>query len=689
MILKQIFPRLIALAALLFTIFPTLAFDSLHYENKDWLLICDNTGTCRATGYATPYDPRRCELSIASRNKGNICTSERPLAVMFTREAGPQTKVTARLYWGWDEEEDQKGAFFGTGPHLQSDTVFLNKVALTIESDNGISGRHSVSMIAKDQQLTQRQVDKILSVVRQKAIYRFDLSYTDEEFLRSGVSYLSDQGATAVFRKMDEYQGRTGTSSAIVDKGTNSGLSVKPPQPAPVIVNRAAAGELVSLNNQQEYIRYRLVRDILYHSPDSGFDRIYDECNIEDRPQLHLADLGNGYHLVALDCLRLSAYDSVRMFWLLDKNNQPTPLDIKATGYYLHGKITTATGDFAEEDCRSEQSWIFDGRQFVHANSESTGLCRGVRSIKPMPSKVSRVVRPDQQVISNPPNLLSYININRDISDTLGFYDGGAFAVLKKDGSVVHSWGDGYQGERRGLKDVPVWSGLKDVTAIYATGNGDAFVALRSDGTVVSWGDKYRGADISKVASELTNVKQVVHAAYAFAAIRQDDSVVSWGDHDRGGDDSAIRSELSKVKQIVSSAYAFAALRKDGSIVTWGNLRGFSPFVTSANYTDVKASLFGFAALNRDGTVKAWGHHEKGEASPELDALLVNVDSIYRINRAFAALTKDGTAIIWGYGTASFTQISDVESIDGNEYTYFSIRKRDGSVIKFDDEMLP
>jgi hypothetical protein len=84
----------------------------------------------------------------------------------------------------------------------------------------------------------------------------------------------------------------------------------------------------------------------------------------------------------------------------------------------------------------------------------------------------------------------------------------------------------------------------RDVTQIFSTGS--AFAALRSDGSVVTWGDGYYGGDSSAVAGQLdgtVDVKQIFSTDYAFAALRADGSVVTWGAN--GGDSSAVASQLT------------------------------------------------------------------------------------------------------------------------------------------------
>ncbi|PNJ94138.1 hypothetical protein CEP15_13660, partial [Cylindrospermopsis raciborskii C07] len=85
------------------------------------------------------------------------------------------------------------------------------------------------------------------------------------------------------------------------------------------------------------------------------------------------------------------------------------------------------------------------------------------------------------------------------------------------------------------------------------------------------------------MSSRLTSgVTQIFSTIYAFAALKSDGSVVTWGSSDWGGDSSSVSSRLtSGVTQIFSNSRAFAALKSDGSVVTWGDSGGDSSSVSS------------------------------------------------------------------------------------------------------------
>ena len=162
----------------------------------------------------------------------------------------------------------------------------------------------------------------------------------------------------------------------------------------------------------------------------------------------------------------------------------------------------------------------------------------------------------------------------------------GAFAVLKSDGTVV-TWGgnvleDGIPSEYvlnsynllLPAKNVQV--NLPEVRVTDILTNGGAFVALRENGSVVSWGLRDSGADNAAMTAAIgTNrVQEVIPSLTAFAALKTDGSVVTWGDANYGGDSNDVSSQLeSDVIEVIGSSSYFSALKNDGTTVTWGGWR--------------------------------------------------------------------------------------------------------------------
>jgi hypothetical protein len=96
-------------------------------------------------------------------------------------------------------------------------------------------------------------------------------------------------------------------------------------------------------------------------------------------------------------------------------------------------------------------------------------------------------------------------------------------------------------------------------------------VALKSDGTVVAWGDDTWGQ--ATVPSGLTGVSMISAGRNHTLALKSDGTVFAWGD-DRQGQ-STVRSDLqnpatANVVQVSGGRTSSVALKADGTIVYWG-----------------------------------------------------------------------------------------------------------------------
>ncbi|KLV03350.1 hypothetical protein ABT56_19695 [Photobacterium aquae] len=319
------------------------AFDGENFYHKDWVLTCDNTGTCRAAGYAEEE-------------------SENPIAVMFTRNAGAATPVTAKFYIGAYSESEPKQI------NLYIDGTEMGPIDMKHEG-----------------KLSEMQVHALLSVVTKDAVIEFGDAKTRWE--------LSGSGASAIFRKMDEYQGRQSTPFAIVTKGYRPESQVLPAEPAPVVVNRAMKGELKSIEVGSPL--YTKMLPLLR----AGFDNDEGdfECPslFEESPEISMVQITPEQKIYAASCW-MAAYNWAMAYWLVNDNTPDKPLLLPVDGNeYIDGTITATHKGRGIGDCWSANSWVFDGKQMVHTKDMHTGICRLiVGGVDPMPTKVSTVISP-------------------------------------------------------------------------------------------------------------------------------------------------------------------------------------------------------------------------------------------------------------------------------------------------------
>ncbi|MEY4802591.1 MAG: hypothetical protein RLZZ274_1322 [Cyanobacteriota bacterium] len=245
--------------------------------------------------------------------------------------------------------------------------------------------------------------------------------------------------------------------------------------------------------------------------------------------------------------------------------------------------------------------------------------------------------------------------------------NGSAFAALKSDGTVV-AWGDAKNGGT-----AP--TGLGGVTQIFSAGS--AFAALKSDGSVVSWGDTKNGGT---APTGLSGVTQIFSTQLAFAALKSDGTVASWGDSSSGG---TAPTGLSGVTQIFSNYLAFAALKSDGTVVSWGDSSNGGTAPTGlSGVSQIFSTNFAFAALKSAGSVASWGDSRYGGTAP---ADLSGVTQIFSTEFAFAALKSDSTVASWGdssYGGAAPTGLNGVAKIFSTG-SAFAALKIDGTVVSW------
>ena len=288
------------------------------------------------------------------------------------------------------------------------------------------------------------------------------------------------------------------------------------------------------------------------------------------------------------------------------------------------------------------------------------------------------------------------------------------FAALKDDGSVV-TWGEeGFDNflapsPRYGFSRDPyllLQSGVSDIFA-----GGSTFVALKSDGQLIGWGNRVE-ADTLELPRN-TQITGIYSSQHAYAALKSDGSVLVWGNPAYGGNASAIQNQLVNVSEMVANRGGFAALKKDGTVVTWEGRFDDIPSDGEAwehskhpdggrkkvnlvdlntqgvRVTKIFAGEWAFVALKDNGTIVTWGYREAGADTVAARAA-IGSDSVSEIvpsRGAFAVLKSNGSVATWGdseYGGDSSSVSSQLGSgiiqVVGSQGT-FSALKGDGSIV--------
>lgn len=322
------------------------------FVKQDWQLVCDNTLTCRAAGYApqSNYDF--------------------PASILLEVEPGKPVSNAKLNFYVNDVNNQPQG----------KTTLWLN-------------GR-SYGEIEQGLQLTAKQTEQIIKRAR---------NHTKIELKSDDVTWtISDQGMTAVLLKLDAVQGRSGTPLALVSKNKGNGQTVKKLKPKPIIKKGFSYSEEdeSKLNSSKlKYFESNMANWV--KSTANGDDA--SECSILSGSQPQFEDPSyhkwsfsaiDDQHTLASHLCWRAAYNEGYGFWLIDNTNPSKPQLITNSGTdYTEGSIIAAHKGRGLGDCWRVTNWVWDGRNFVQSTESTSGLCRGFAGgAWQLPTYVSEVV---------------------------------------------------------------------------------------------------------------------------------------------------------------------------------------------------------------------------------------------------------------------------------------------------------
>jgi hypothetical protein len=326
----------------------------ISFYHNDWELACDNTRTCRAAGYQGDED----ELAVS---------------VLLTRLAGPGQAVKGQLMIGnYDNDELLKR--------------LPKTIVLAMKIDGKSHGNVTVKQDSLVGDLSKEQVSALLaSLARSSEI----------EWVAGSTTWrLSDKGAAAVLLKMDDYQGRVGTIGALIKKGQRGEDAVAPAAPLPVVVAvkvvDPASGPKALSGSEAKALRDALRATI---KEEDCFDL---PEGAPEKSQIATTPLSNNKLLATTLCWR-AAYNEGYGYWVINSTQPYNPILVTTSGSdYSGGSISSAQKGRGLGDCWSSERWTWDGTQFVHTESSTTGMCKSMApgGAWSLPTVVSEVRHP-------------------------------------------------------------------------------------------------------------------------------------------------------------------------------------------------------------------------------------------------------------------------------------------------------
>ena len=334
-----------------------LAHSGIHFNHGDWELACDNTGTCRAAGYQHDETPAHA------------------ISILLTRDAGAKAAVSARL-----------------ALPVRDGTPAPDTLNLQLQTDDGAAQTHGDIALKPDSKdetrygdLNAAQTAALLAALKAKSA-RITLSAGGQDWK------LSPSGAAAVLLKMDDYQQRVGTPSALIRPGKRD-KAVLPPQAAPVIRAAAVPATAAQTLNPGDADYTALRQKLAAKAQDKA------ECSALDgnaiTAAITLYPLNNKQQLAETPCW-IAAYNTANLYAIISadrKTVQAVAGDPNDSHHYQNGVIEGGLLGRGLGDCANKTLHIWDGKTFILAYEGGSEQCKGFPGgAWKLPTRVSKIV---------------------------------------------------------------------------------------------------------------------------------------------------------------------------------------------------------------------------------------------------------------------------------------------------------
>ena len=344
-------------------------FEGWGFVQDDWQVVCDNTLTCRAAGYAdeSMFDtPASILLTVIPKKALPIAQ------IQFLSETSDKTYHSAGLWLNGK-----------------------NQGMLQPDADGS----------AYD--LTAKHTQQLLSHSRQNT--KIEIRAGDENWS------ISDKGMSAVLLKLDEVQGRVGTPLALVSKNNPNRQTPKAAKAKPVIKKAYTYADNKQMDSSKlAYFQANInkwididAKELIGSEDDMGdCELINPKTEVYQRMQEYGVDRldwtftpVDATHTLASHLCWQGAYNESSGYWLINHDKPSKPKLITTAGNdYSDGEIWATHKDRGLGDCWNHAIWVWNGQTFAKSEDSSSGMCRGFAGgAWDLPTYVSEVVKNDSK----------------------------------------------------------------------------------------------------------------------------------------------------------------------------------------------------------------------------------------------------------------------------------------------------